>query len=124
MLEGIVKTYVDFDLKEYDEAHAGKIIRLLQNPSREFRNAYVRSSTAYGSPEWLDLLMSVLGVENVAQVEAIIGPLDMEVTIWLFCGLLDEYDEATQKFGVVVRAFLFEVWDRYVRDQIKKHASR
>ena len=48
----------------------------------------------------------------------------MEVTAWLFCGLLDDYDEATQKFGVIIKAYIFEVWDKFVRDQVKKHASR
>ena len=124
MLEGINRIYIDFDLGEYDEAHKGKTIRVLQNPSREFRNAFVAASMQYGSRGWLDLLIPILGVENVAQVEAIIGPLDMEVTAWLFCGLLDDYDAAAEKFGIVIKAYIFEVWDRYVRDQVKKHASR
>lgn len=124
MLEGINRIYIEFDLKEYDEAHAGKTIRVLQNPSREFRNAFVQTSLAYGSEGWLEILMPVLGVETTEQVEAIIGPMDMEVVAWLFCGLIDEYDAVKDKFGVVIKAFLFEVWDRYVRDQVKKHASR
>ena len=124
MLEGIEKLYDSYDLGEYDERFRGKTITLLQNPTREFRNAFYTASAQYGSSVWLEMLRTILNVETEEQVEAIIGPLDMEVVVWLFVTVIDDWDEQKKTFGTNLRAHIFEVWDAYVRARVKKRAGR
>ena len=94
------------------------------NPSREFRSAFAQATVAYGSTAWLDCLRCILGVETNERVEAIIGPLDMEVIVWLFVGLVDDYDAEAKQYKTVIRAYLYEWWDAYVRQRVKAHAAR
>ena len=121
MLEGIPLVYAELDLGLYDEAYAGRQLTLLQNPSREFRSAYLRSTYDTNSGEWLQLLGQVLHTDAPEQV---LAPLPNEIIVWLFIGLLEGYDEKTRKFETYIRPYLLEVWDTYVRARVKAHTVR
>lgn len=125
MLEGINLVYDNVDLGKYDAAYAGRTLRVLQNPSREFRMAYITSTYTTGSGEWIKLVAKVLGVDSDAEVERIIAPLETDVIVWMFIGLVDDYDAEKGRFNTVIRPYLVEgVWDEYVRARVKAHAGR
>lgn len=120
--------YINFDLGRYSDELAGQSIKLLQNPSRGFKQSYVRASfnasVGLEAKAFLAHLAVVLGVEGEDAVQAQVDDLPEDAFQWLFLYTLDGWDAETKVWRTLIRPHLVSLWDDYVTEQVKARAAQ
>lgn len=120
--------YAEFDLGEYAEHLRGRMITLLQNPTRAFQRAYRKAaasaSLGISNDEFWPFLAAVLDIQSVEQVETLADSMEPDALQWLFLFTVDDYDDSANVYGTRIEPHLFAVWNRWTTAQVKARAGR
>lgn len=119
---------VAFDMGRYSDELAGLTINVLQNPTRGFRQSFVKSawnaSVGVEQSVFRSHLAVVLGVDGDDGVQAAVDDLPDDAFHWLFLYTLDGWSAEAKSFATMLFPYLLTIWDDYVTEQVKARAAR
>lgn len=119
--------YADFDIGNFDAEYAGQTIKLLQNPSRGFRESFasatLNASVGNEPQTWLAHVVVVINAADAAGAESALNALPVEVMHWLFLWTL-EWDEKAGTFSTNIPPHVYSLWDDYRKERVKARAAR
>ena len=119
--------YVDFDIGDFDVEYAGQKVKLVQNPSRGFRESFaaatLNASVGNEPRKWLAHVAVVIDAEDAAAAEIALDALPVDAMHWLFLWTL-EWDNKASAFTTNIPPHVYKVWDDYWKERVKARAAR